>query len=270
MIEGITQGQGQDSVSPLVQKLLIENSILAQIFFNVSPFVNEGDTSISFPYNKNRFNVQKLSGAQKGDDQELILELDKLPLDQEAHIQWVVKKFDQSRSKQDILANAINNATQEHAVSLDEDIRDALMSVVGNTPITGTITQDKVVDAITAANIARIPKAGRRWVFGNGSYGTLLKIDGFVDASKSNMNIVMTGQIGELYGIPVFESDVFASNEAVLAHSEAVAFGFGAAPAIEDQKVIEYGTGSRRWVMDQMYGTKNLHEGKMFIHLTGQ
>ncbi len=266
-VERTTQGQGQDSVSGMIQAILRENSVLSAVFSDVSQFASPGDKSISFPRNTNRFQVQKLTGAQKGDDQELIIDLDKLELSEEAHIQWVIKKFDQARSKQSILENAIENATGEHAIQLDEDIIKELIPNITNANITGGITQDNIVDTITAANQARIPRSNRRWVFGNAAYGELLKIDGFVDASKSNLDIVRVGQIGTLYGVPVFESDVMEPGQGLLTHRDALAFGFGSGPAVESESVIKYGTGSRRWVMDQLYGLKTLNGGKMAVRL---
>lgn len=266
-VEKVTKGLGQDSVSSMVQEILRESSVLASVFMDVSLFAEEGDVSISFPRNTNRFSVQKLNGAQKGDDQDLVIDFDQLPLSEEAHIQWVIKKFDQKRSKVAILENAIENATGEHALSLDQDLV-AQLDGLTTTDITGGITQDNIVDAKTAANIGRIPRTNRRWVFGNGAYGSLLKIAGFVDASQSNLEIVRTGQIGVLYGDPVFESDVYPSGEGLLTHRDAVAYGFASGPEVEDQKAIEYGTGSRRWVMDQLYGTKLMNGGKLAIKVT--
>lgn len=267
-VEQTTQGLGQDSVSSMVQEILREQSVLAGVFNDVSMFAEDGDVSISFPRNTNRFSVQKLSGSEKGDDQELVIDFDKLNLDQEAHIQWVIKKFDQKRSKVSILENAIENATGEHAISLDDDMVTELLAGLTTTPVTGGVTQDNIVDTITAANLARIPRKDRRWVFGNSSYGVLLKIDGFVDASKSNLEIVKTGQIGVLYNIPVFESDAYPVGEALLTHKNALAYGFAAGPEVESQQAIEYGTGSKRWVMDQLYGVKTMNNGAMAIKLT--
>ena len=268
MVEKTTQGLGQDSVSDMVQEILRESSVLAGVFWDVSEFAEEGDASISFPKNTNRFAVQKLNGAQKGDDQDLVIDFDKLDLDEEAHIQWVIKKFDQKRSKVKILENAIENATGEHAYQLDVDLVEELLAGLTTSAVTGGITQDKIVDTITAANIARIPRKNRRWVFGNAGYGTLKKIAGFVDASQSNLEIVKTGQIGELYGVPVFESDAYPSAEALLTHKDAVAYGFSAGPEVESESAISYGTGSKRWVMDQLYGCKTMNGGKLAIKLT--
>ena len=97
----------------------------------------------------------------------------------------------------------------------------------------------------------------------------LLKIDGFIDAGASNLNIVLTGQIGTLYGYPVFESDAYPSAEALLTHRDALAYGFAAGPEVESEQAISYGTGSKRWVMDQLYGVKTMNAGKMAIQLTG-
>jgi len=267
MIEKTTGGLGQDSVSSMVQEILRESAVLANVFWDVSEFAEPGDTSISFPRNTNRFQVQKLSGSQKGDDQEVVIGFDKLDLDQEAHIQWAIKKFDQKKSKVAILENAIENATGEHAISLDEDLRDEFLNNNTITSLTGGITQDNIVDAIVSANLNRLPKANRRWIFGNSGYGALLKIDGFVDASKSNMEIVKTGQIGTLYGVPVFESDVYTADEGAMTYEKAVAYGFQAGPEVESQQAIEYGTGSKRWVMDQLYGVKAMQGGLLGVEI---
>lgn len=269
-VETVTSAEntGQNSISSMVQVKLKANAVLASVFMDVTSFAMPGDVSISFPRWANKFNVQKLSGGQKGDDQEALFALDQLDLNQEAHIQWAIKKFDQSRAKIAILQQAIGEATTEHALGLDADIYAALETNIEATNIlSGAVSQDKVVDMITQANTIRMPRQGRSFVFSNAEFGALLKIDGFVDASKSNLEIVRTGQIGLLYGIPVFESDTVAAGNSYLVHSAAVAYGFGAMPALEDQKAIEYGTGSRRWVMDQLYGVKELNTGKLVVKL---
>lgn len=260
---------GQDSISSMVQVKLRQNSVLSAIFKDVTQFATEGDKSISFPRRANSFQVQKLSGSQKGDAQESIFELDKLELTEEAHIQWVIKKFDQARAKVALLSESIDEATYQHGVSLDYDIYEIMkVSVAAANEIAGPISQAKIVDMITQANTIRMPRVMRSFVFSNASYGSLMKIDQFVDASKSNFDSIRTGQIGTLYGYPVFESDTLDAGEAYLAHRDALFYGFGASPELEDQKAIEYGTGSRRWVMDQLYGVKSANENKLLVRLS--
>ena len=260
---------GQDSISSMVQVKLKANAVLAQIFMDVTNFATPGDKSISFPRWSNEFSVQKLNGAQKGDDQEALFALDQLDLSEEAHIQWVIKKFDQARAKVQILQAAIGEATTEHGLSLDTDIYAQLdTGIEASNLLSGALTQAKIVDMIVQANTIRMPRMNRAWIFSNAEYGNLLKISDFIDASKSNFDSIRTGQIGTLYGYPVFESDTVAAGNSYLVHSNAVCYGFGSLPSIEDQKAIEYGTGSRRWVMDQLYGTKNLNTGKLVVKLS--
>lgn len=270
-VEKVTSASntGQNSISEMVQVKLKANAVLAQIFMDVTGFANPGDKSISFPRWSNSFSVQKLSGATKGDDQEALFALDQLDLDQEAHIQWVIKKFDQARAKVQILQQAIGEATQEHGLALDADIYAALETGIdASNLLTGAVSQNKIVDMIVQANTIRMPRQNRAWAFSNAEYGNLLKIADFVDASKSNFDSIRTGQIGTLYGYPVFESDTIAAGNSYLVHSNAVCYGFGSLPALEDQKAIEYGTGSRRWVMDQLYGVKELNAGKLVVKLS--
>lgn len=266
--ELLSKGPGQDTIANLVQVRLRKMSNLSSALFDVSSFADGGDTSISFPRWANKFEVQKLTGSQKGDDQEAIFELDKLELTEEAHIQWAIKKFDQARSKVQILQQSISEATTAHGNQFNEDLYNVLKNGIhADNKVSGSLDQAVVVDMIVKANEARVPRQDRTFAFGNDAYGTLLKIEGFVDASKSNLEIVRTGQIGTLYGIPVIEDDALDTGVGLLMHRQAAAYGFGALPAIEDQKAIEYGTGSRRWVMDQLYGQKIMNEGKLVVSI---
>lgn len=266
--EILSKGPGQDRIAEMVQIRLRKQSNLSSALFDVTQYASQGDSSISFPRQANKLAVQKLSGSQKGDAQEVVFELDKLDLTEEAHIQWIIKKFDQAKSKVPILQQAIADATTAHGNQFNDDLYNVLVNgIIAANKVSGSITQAKIVDMIVKANKARMPKSERTFAFGNDAYGTLLKVDGFVDASKSNLEIVRTGQIGTLYGIPVIEDDALGGNVGLLMHRMAAAYGFGALPAIEDQKAIDYGTGSRKWVMDQLYGQKILNEGKLVVSI---
>jgi len=257
---------GQASIAEMVQARLRKKSNLASAFMDVTSFAQPGDKSISFPRWTNQFSVQKLSGSQKGDDQEAQFALDELELSEEAHIQWLIKKFDQSRAKVQILQQAINEATDAHGASFGDDIYTALVAgIPGANKLSDGITQDGVVNLIERADEVFMPMEDRTFSVGIGAYASLLKIDGFVDSSKSNIDIVRSGQIGELYGVPVIKDYAVSKDVMLLTHRQAVAYGFGALPAIEDEKAIAYGTGSRRWVMDQLYGVKELNLNKLVV-----
>jgi hypothetical protein len=45
-------------------------------------------------------------------------------------------------------------------------------------------------------------------------------------------------------------------------HREALAFGLQQSPQVEDQPAIEFGVGSRRYAVEQLYGMKVLQDGK--------
>jgi hypothetical protein len=271
--QSVSQGPGRDEIGSMLQALLIEQAIVAGAFADKSGFAAPGDQSVSFPKYTNEFTVEKLSGAQKGSDQELIIDLDKLDLDIEAHIQFVIKKFDQLRSRVSVLESSMRNATAVHARQLDIDLLNELIPNIGTTVVTGGVTQDNIPELMLTLNNEFVPQEGRTFIFGNAGYADLLKIDGFVDASKSNLNIVMSGQIGELYGHPVLRSDVLDNVDGgntlgLFVHKESLAYAFGAQPAVEDAPVIEYGTGSRRWVVDNMRGHKTLQGGLLAARLT--
>lgn len=260
----------QDTISALVQVKLMKNSVIAQSLYDVSDQAEPGSKSITFYRRAGAFTVEKLTGSTEGTEQTVSYSPDQLDLDQEAHIQWVIKKFDTIRNKIQVLNNALEDATEAHADSLDSDcVTEMVVGIDALNDLTGAFTQDKVVDMITRANKSRMPRRNRVFAFGNDAEGVLKKIDGFIDASKSNMDIARNGQIGILYGTPVLMSDALADAEGFLYHPQCCALGFGARPAVEDQKAITFGTGSRRWVMDQLYGVKALNAGKLIVKCSG-
>jgi hypothetical protein len=261
VLSGSSLSTGQDTISSAVQMLLVKNAVIAPQVLDVSAFAEQGSKSISFPRRTSNFTVQKLSGAVKGTDQELLISLDKLELTEEAHIQWAIKGFDTFRNKVNILQASIESAVATHAYSLDQDIYDALVASQGNTPVSGGVDQDAIADCVKSLDDVYVPRTNRFWLFSNAGYNKLLKI--FDGPDSTNFNILSTGQIAQLFGYPVFVSNAFSSTyEAGLFHKEAIALGFGSSPRIEDESCIEFGTGSRRWVMDQNYGLKVLLNSK--------
>ena len=267
-VEKVSTGQGVDNVASMVQILLRKKTILANVFRDVSNFWQPGDKSISFPKSTKELTVQNLAVGQKGDDQDAVLELDKLPIDQRAHIQFVVPEFDQEVSKVEILENAINETLSAHAIYFDEKLFASLILTLNATDVTGGIVQDSIVDAITALDNLDVPDEDRRFVFGRGAYGALLKLTGFVDSSQSNLDLVRRGVIGQLYGIPVFKSSIVADGDGYLTHRDAVSFGFAKNAKTESESAIGYGVGSRRWAVDAHFGTKEMQAGNMAVRIT--
>lgn len=212
--------------------------------------------------------LQKLEQEKleaEGNKDALIDSLRKQYQDAEKQLKESKDKFAYRSVSEQIKREAVAQGCKKPDVLMQLLSDEFVANIAASNKLAGALDQDKVVDMITQANTVRMPRTDRTFIFGNTSYGTLLKIDGFVDASKSNLDIVRNGQIGTLYGIPVVESDVVGAGESFLVHRRALAYAFGALPAVEDAPVIEFGTGSRRWVMDQLYGVKSLNQGNLVV-----
>lgn len=270
-VENLTTGIGQNTVAEMVQITLLKNTVLRPLFSDMSQFATPGSKQVQFPRITTNFTVQNLSGGVKADSQALVYDTDNLELDKEQNISFIIRRFDQAKSKVPLLENAIMQATKKHAIQLDQDIYDAFSASVpaANIVTAGALSQAKITEMIQKANEARMPREGRAFVFANDTYADLIAINAFVDASANGRNApIATGEIGTLYGIPVFQSDVVTSGESWLVHRDALAYAFGALPQLEDQKKIEFGSGSRLWSMDQLYGVKSLNENKLVVKHT--
>jgi len=270
-VEELSTGVGQNTVAQMVQITLLKNTVLRGLFADMSQFATPGSKQVQFPRITDNFTVQNLNGGIKADATSLVYETDNLDLDQENNISWIIRRFDQAKSQVQLLEAAINQATRKHAIAVDEKVYDVMSTsvVAGNVLTPGALTQAKITEMIQAADEARMPKEGRAFVFSNASYADLIAINSFVDASANGRNApIATGNIGTLYGIPVFQSDVVttgAAAESWLVHRDAIAIAFGAQPMLESQPDIAFGSGSRRWSMDQMFGVKGLNEGNLLV-----
>lgn len=271
-VENLSTGIGQNTVAEMVQITLLKNTVLRPLFSDMSQFATPGSKQVQFPRITTNFTVQNLSGGVKSDAQALVYDTDNLDLNKENNISFIIRRFDQAKSQVPLLESAINQATRKHAIQLDQDIYDAYSASVASANVVsaGALSQAKVTEMIQKANEANMPMEGRAFVFANDTYSDLIAIQNFVDASAigGGQAPISSGVIGALYGIPVVRSAVVTSGEYWLVHRDALAYAFGAQPQLEDQKAIEYGSGSRRWSMDQMYGVKSLNEGNLVVKST--
>ncbi len=250
----------QDAIAALVQRELKYGAKLLPTITDVSAFAVKGLKSISFP-KFNSFNVEKRSSTVAGTIQNLLATTDKLDLDQRAYISWLIENMDEYQSNVAVQAEYVKRAGSAHARGIDEDILVALNANKGHSIAAG-IDKAKILEGRefllkNQANLNDITLA----VY-TGDERAMLNINEFVEADKYGQSNIPNGVIGKVFGINVMlhtKPDLAAS---FMFSKEALAIGFQKGASYDEQKAIEYGTGSYRAAVDQLYGVKALRLGE--------
>lgn len=267
----------QDLVAALVQRTLVASSKLGGLFTDVSQYAVKGSKSISFPYRSARFAVQKRLSGQPGSTQELVYAADKLDLDENYYISWIIENFDSLQSTIDAETDSISDAASAHGEQFDKDLFEELIdNAAGDNDVTwsSAITRQNITEMIQKLDEANVPEDMRSLLIRPVGKKQIMDIADFVNANKlASDRIVSRGQIGELYGVPVVMSNLwpvgYTTTRALMCHREALCYGFQSAPQLGEAPALEYGVGSKRFAMDQLLGFKAMQSGKFISKLVG-
>jgi hypothetical protein len=235
---------------------------------DVSQYAIKGAKSISFPYLSERFVVQKRTSGQPGTKQKHVYAEDKLDLNQNAYISWIIENFDNLQSSIDVEMKAIEDAATSHGEDFDAFLLKLLVdnaSATNNVSFSSALTKENLTAMIQKLDEANVPESERSLIIRPRGKKQVMDIADFLNADKLGSDrIVSKGQIGEVFGVPVIMSNNWPSastTEAVMAHREGALYGFQSAPALGDAPDLDYGVGSRQFAMDQLYGGKSMQSG---------
>lgn len=265
----------QDLISEMVQRTLRESAVITGRVMDVSRFAEPGAQSIKFPFRSSRFSVEKRASGQKGSAQAITYSGDKLELDQNAYIAWIIEEFDNIQSQVAAEEDAIQEAGQEHALQVDSDLIDDLVlnaAAANDVTFSTSITRANILDMRKNLRVQNVPVNASQdlsLLLNPEEERDMLNISDFTDADKFGSDVpVQNGQIGKVFGMPVFVSNEIDASTAILFHKEAEALGFQSGPKFAEQDAIDYGTGSKKQAIDQLYGYKSLQSGKFVSKLS--
>lgn len=247
-----------------VQRELVAASKLAPLCTNVSQFAQPGMKSISFP-KLGSFEVQKLGTGEKGSAQALTATEDVLNLDQHAHINYILKKRATIQSRLQWEQELAKRAGSAHGRALDKDLFNELIGNAGQTVTynAGTI-EDNILETVQKLDEADALEEERFVLFRPKQKKLLLGVANFVQADRYGSNIpLVTGELGMAYGLRFVMSNQtsleFQDDIMVAFQREFMAYGMQIDPEMDEQKAIEYGAGSKRVAIDQLYGVKSMN-----------
>jgi hypothetical protein len=252
-----------DLIVSAVQKNLIEKSVFAPTVRDVSQFAIKGAQSFSVPKLSN-FAVTNRAFGAAADSQALVDSSDKIDLDFNAYIAWLYDSRDVYQSTIEYRVEAAMRASLSHAKYVDEQILSTIDAVaeIEVSAATFTTVKEQVLELRrrllqNGADISRMTIA-----IGVDKEAEMLAEADFVRADFYGTANVRTGQIGQLYGIPVQISRLITGDEMKMYDADGIGLAFQGGVEMSDQKANEYGANSMRTAMDQVFGVGGLELGE--------
>ena len=255
-----------DLIVSAVQKNLIEKSVLAPTVRNVSQFAVKGAKSFAVPKLSN-FAVTNRAFGAAADATALTDSVDTIDLSFNAYIAWLYDSRDVYQSSIEYRVEAAMRASLSHAKYVDQQILTEVDAVAGVevSKATFTTVKEQVLELRrqllqNGADISRMTIA-----IGADKEAEMLAESDFVRADFYGSANVRTGQIGQLYGIPVVISRLITGDEMKMYDADGIGLAFQGGVEMSDQQANEYGANSMRTAMDQVFGVGGLELGEQGV-----
>ena len=255
-----------DLIVSAVQKNLIEKAVLASTVRNVSAFAPKGAKSFAVPKLSN-FTVANRAFGTSEDAIALTDSTDVIDLDFNAYIAWLYDSRDVYQSSIEYSIESSMRAAAAHSKYLDQQILAEIQAVAEHEVSVATFTTIKE----QALELRRLVLQSGGDI-GKMTYSIsldkeaeMLQESDFVRADFYGSANVRTGQIGQIYGIPVVISRLITGtglNSMNLHDADGIGLAFQGGVEMSDQSANEFGANSRRVAMDQVFGIGGLELGE--------
>ena len=257
-IHGDTQAgpTKEQLIAAIVQKELKSKAVITPYFTDVSEYAVEGMESISFP-KLSSFVAQLRAEGAKGDSSVISALADKLELDKNAYIAWIVDSKTKVQSKIKWELELAKRAASAHGRLVTKTILDEVRASY-QPIVTGNISRDNILDLREAMRLAYGDLSQSVLMIAPDQETIALKIDEFTRAEVYGQAVVQSGILGKLYGTPVVVVEDLNPGEYFMVEKTALCYGFQSMPSMSTQGANEYGTTATRTAMDQLFGVKAL------------
>lgn len=257
----------QDVIIALVQKELKFKAKLAGLVTDLSPFAVKGAKSISYPKFTSFTVIDRASGVA-GDASQLTSSVDKLDLDFNAYVAWLVDQTDEVQSKVEVQALMAQRAAAAHARYVDSQIISVALAAAGLNVGLAPITKAYILNMLNfiEKNDGNLDQT--YLVIHPDQKKEMLNITEFTENQIYGAPTIISGQIGQVYGVPVVVHNGLTAGQAFMFEKEGLAIGFQQGPLMSEQMANEYGSQSKRVAMDQLFGVKGLQLGEKGLPAT--
>ena len=265
MADSLTLGANtkNDLIVSAVQKNLIEKSVLAPTVRDVSAFAVAGAQSFSVPKLSN-FSVTNRAFGASADATALVDSSDKIDLNNNAYIAWLFDSRSVYQSSIEFKIESAMRVSLAHAKNVDQAILTAIDAVAEHevSKATFTTVKDQVLEMRRlilqdGGDVSRMTIS-----IGVDKEAEMLSVADFIRADFYGSANVRTGQIGQLYGVPVVISRLITGDEMKMHDADGIGLAFQGGIEMSEQDANEYGANSKRVAMDQIFGIGGLELGE--------
>ena len=242
-----------DMIVALVQKELKFSAILASLCTDVSAFAVKGAKQIEFP-KLSSFTAGTRAFGVAGAESVITDTTDVLPLDKSAYLSYIIDTKSALQSSLSWELETAKRASSAHSRFVDNAVKDVLNSVGTPVGIAGDISKTIVLEMRKKLKQANADMNQVVLVVSAEQEAKLLNIDEFTRNDVYGSPVIMAGQVGRLYGIPCIVHNGLADAEFFMFEKSGVAIGWQSAPAYGEAPAIEYGVGSVKRAIDQLFG----------------
>lgn len=263
VISGGLANTKQALISSLVQKELAFNAILKNTIMDVSPFANPGSVSISFPKLTSFSVVNRTEGAQ-GDATALTSSLDTMLLDFKAYVAYVIDAVTKKQANINVEMEYAKFAAAAHGRYVDEQIIVALAGAAASFINVGADVDVTYADLLTMRkNLMKADAVMSNAVIiaSPAQEAVLFGLDEFKRADVYGQGNIPTGVIGSILGMSIYVHNGLDDKQLFMYEKSALAIGFQSSASMSSQGSNEYGVGSERVAIDQLFGIKALQTG---------
>ena len=256
----------QDVISAMVQRELLNNASLLPFLRDLSAMAVKGAKSIAVPKLSSVTVGDRAFGAAGTESAALTDSVDTLLLDKNKYVNFGFDSHDETQATISYLAELIKRSSAAHGRQINDDIITEWEAVGGlniNAGVPADITIDDILDMreFLMSNFADMNTA--RLIIAADQEKAMLKLAEFsrFDIRGGGESATVTGQIGNVYGVPVIINQQVKPSQAFMVTPEGSAFAFQRSPAIAQDTNLLYGTGGQTVVVDCLYGVRGMNLG---------
>ncbi len=254
----------QDKISEVVQRELAANVTLLPTVSDQSALALPGFKQIRFP-KLSSFTVTNRASGAAGDASALTSATDDLDLDQNAFVSWIVDNFDEIQSNIQVQLEFAKRAAAAQGRFVDGRIILELEDVGVATTTAGDITRNIVLEMREALLLRNAKKDALTLAIDPTQEAIMLAIAEFTNAELYGSSNIPDGMIGRVYGVPIIMNNQLGPQQYFMYEREGIAIGFQRRAKMESESAIKFGTGARRFVIDQLFGLKGLQLGEQGV-----
>jgi hypothetical protein len=243
-------------IASMVQKELAFKAKLIPFITDVSAMAVPGAKTINFP-KLSSFSVVNRAEGVAGAASALTGTVDSLNLNFNAYVAYIIDAYTLAQSNIQPQLEFAKFAAAAQARYVDTQIIATLGSVASSFINVGAdvdVTYANLVNMLKAIELADGDPSQCTWIISPTQKAALFNIAEIKNWNQFGQATMPTGVIGNILGMPVVVHNGLATKQAFLVEKSGVAIGFQKNASYGEQSAIDYGVGSKKAAIDQLFG----------------